>query len=249
MPRNPLVATPTVDKNGRLTTVHKRADAGSAKTVPAIPKVSLSSSPEENSKNVVESAFHTDVQGVKMPPNIREKMMATLNPNTLPLMEKMLREYGGGMTGFRKATDYSAANRSFALLNSYMALMDESQDKDRDRQLHTLYTLCGLQLSRPGKTQIDIADPDDPKAEGARAYVKAIADYLDTGLVIAERVPKKASQTAYVFLDREVGTLIIERPDRADEIVDLYRKHGMFDRGLFEAALDSDAQALNDGVL
>jgi hypothetical protein len=248
MPHNPLVATPTVDKNGRITTVHKRADAGGTKASSSIPKVSLAAPPQDDAKKVVEAAFHTDVKSVKMSANVREKMMATLHPDTLPLMEKMLREHNDGIFVFRKATDWSADSRSFALLNSYMALADESGVSDRDNLLHILYSLRGVQQARPGRAQIDITDPDDPKAEGARALAKALIDNAESGLVRYQSLTAKG-QAAYAFVDYEVGTLIIDRPDRADEIVDLYRSHGMFDRGLFEAALDSDAKALNAGVL
>jgi hypothetical protein len=60
--------------------------------------------------------------------------------------------------------------------------------------------------------------------------------------------PKK-EQSAIVFIDQGLGRLIMDRPDRADEIVDMYAGRKPFDRGLYEAALDNNVRALNDGAL
>lgn len=247
MTRNPLIPTPTVDKNGRQTTVHKRADTGASKAAANIPMVALKLQQEDNCHVIINYGFESDLSAVKMSDNVRAKMMSTLNENTLETAESILRDYNEGTITFRKATNWCAENRNFAVLNGYVALLDEAENKDRDTQLDILYAMKGLQYSRHSRAEIDITNPDDENAEGGRALVKALIENRETGIVVRHNLKK--NQSAYTFRDHEVGTMIVERPDRVNEIVDLYIQHGRFDRGLFEAALENNVQSLHGGVL
>jgi hypothetical protein len=56
-------------------------------------------------------------------------------------------------------------------------------------------------------------------------------------------------QTALTFHDPDVGNLIMEHPDRAEEIVDLYRERKEYDPELFASVLGSNVPAINSGIL
>lgn len=243
MAKKPLVPTTVVNKNGVTTTVHKRMDSGSQKRGSSIPKIGLFPVPEDTCKVVVESSFASELNYVKMSPKVREKMMDTLHADTLSVMESILREHNDGIHTFRKAAGWSAASRNLALVNGYVALLNESESKDRDAQLDILYALRGVQYCRP----TDVTNLSDKNAEGALALVRVLRQSLDSGLVVRTNCPK--DESAYVFNDPEVGTMIIENPKHADEIVDLYRHYGHFNKGLFHEALANGVNGLKEGAL
>lgn len=247
MNKNPLIPTSTVDKNGRRTTVHKRAEASKPGLATSIPKVVLPAPPQDNCKIIVEFGFESDISAHKMSDNVRAKMMATLHPETLTRMENLLRDHNASVLVFRRATNWCTQNRNFAVLNSLVALTEEAEDKgDMER---CLFALMGMQQIREPKTpEIDLTNPDDPRAEGGRALVKAIvAREWSERLVYKSR--SKKGHVAVVFVDTGVGNLVMEHPDRADEIIEMYAGGRPFDRGLYEAALENNVQPLNDGVL
>jgi hypothetical protein len=248
MTKNPLVPTTIVNKNGVTTTVHKRLEA-KATRVSSIPKVSTPAKSAENRNLLVENIFASELDYVKMSPNVREKMMATLHEDTLPVMGNICYENEDDLRIFRKAASWSANSRHLALVNGYVALLNESESKNYGHQLDILRSLRGVQYCRPAKPVIDITNPNDPYAEGALALVRVLRQNLGArlGLVFLRSMSK--DETAYIFKEPEVGTLIMEEPDRADEIVDLYRKYGHFNRARFKAALENNVQALNEGVL
>lgn len=249
MTKNPLIPTPTVDKNGRVTTVHKRLDTGGSSLARAIPKVSLPAQPQDNCKLIVESGFETDINAVKMSDNVRAKMMATLHPETLPRMENLLRNHGVGVALFRKAAFWCAQNRNFAVLNSLALLSEEAEDKSQKTQERILFALMGVQDIREPKTpEIDLTNPDEPRAAGGRALVKAVIS-LDWKEQLTYTSNPRKEQRALTFVDTGVGNLIMDYPDRADEIVSMYAGNRLFDRGRYEAALENNVQPLNEGVL
>lgn len=249
MNRNPLIPTATVDKNGRQTTVHKRMDAGGPGRAMNIPQPVIQAQPADNCKLIVTAGFEADIYAVKMSDNVREKMMDTLDQFTLTRAENTLRESNTALKHFRKATYWCAQNRNFAVVNSLTLLTEESEDKSATHQERILLALMGVQHIRGPKTpEIDLTNPDDDRAEGARALVKmAVERGFPEGLI--SMIGPKKDQNAIVFIDQGVGNLIMDRPDRADEIVDMYQGRKPFDRGLYEAALDNNVRALNDGAL
>ena len=116
-------------------------------------------------------------------------------------------------------------------------------------QERLMLALMGVQQSRQPKTwEIDLTNPDEPRAEGARALVKVMIERgLPEGLARMKE-PKK-DQTALCFEDPAVGGFIIDHPDHADEIVDLWKERGTFDRELYEEALNNNVAPFNNGVL
>jgi hypothetical protein len=248
MSKNPLVATPIVDSRGRQTTVHKRADTGKPGLGASIPKVSIKAPAQDNCNIIVTHGFASDCLALKMSDNVRSKLMATLNDDTLDRMENLMRDHGVSTTTFRTATSWCVANRNFAVLNGFVDLVEKLENKDRDQQINVLYSLMGVQYSLPPKApEIDITNPDDPRAEGGRVLANTILDNLGSGLIGRRNLKK--NQAAYDFNDYGVGEFIREHPDRAEEILGLYRDREMFDKGLYETALRGGVPALYDGAL
>jgi len=236
-----------VNKNGVQTTVHKRVDAVSPVKGRTLPSPSLPTSfNDDNLKFIVESSFEVMLDGANMSDNVRAKAMTTLHPETLTRIEHIFREEIP--TGpIRRAMGICAKNRNFAVLNTMAVLVPEMEDTSVNHQDRLLYALSGLQEERDEKTpQIDITNPDDPRTQGIRVFLGLLLT-ADEEMKTA-RTNKKFQQYLS-FKDREVGKLILENPDRADEIVHLYRAHGRFDRELFETALEANVPSLIEGTL
>lgn len=249
MNRNPLIPTATVDKNGRQTTVHKRMDTGGTGREMNIPQATIRPAATDNCNIIVTAGFDNDVNAVKMSDSVREKMMSTLGDDTLERIENNLRDHNAPLTMVRKATHWCAQNRNLAVLNSLALLTEESEDKSSKAQERLLLALMGVQhIREPKSPEIDLTNPDDDRVSGARALVKmAVERGFPEGLI--SMIGPKKEQSAIVFIDQGIGNLIMDNPDRADEIVDMYQGRKPFDRGLYEAALENNVRALNDGAL
>jgi hypothetical protein len=210
-----------------------------------VPTLALSS--DDKYRVMVESSFEMALNSKKMSENVRSKMMATLHPETLTRIEGIVRE-NTPMTVMRRVMSICADNRNFAVLNSMALLVPEMDDPSVNKQDHILYALTGIQQDRDDKTpEIDITNPDDPRARGVRTYLESLFN-ADADMRVARSTLKK--QQRYInFKDREVGKMILDYPERADEIVSLYRSHGAFDRDLYESALHTGSPSLMTGAL
>jgi hypothetical protein len=238
-----------INKNGVTTTVHKRVDAavGSAKPS-AIPKPSIhGTGPQDTAAEVVAGSLAMTLASHELSEAAEARLMTTLHPGTMAALEEMHRR-DLPHTGVRRAMNWSIKNRDFALLNTMVVLFMESEIPDKDRQDEKIaYILTGMQNHRvKGTPQIDITKADDPRSAGIRDLVRVLSDVEPE--LTDQRVNTKY-QKSITFADPDVGNLILDRPERADEIVGMYRSRGAFDRSLFESALDSGVPALNEGTL
>lgn len=238
-----------VNKNGVTTTVHKRLDAPAGAAKPSvIPKPAIQcTEPQDNAREVVASSFAMTLASHELSEGAEERLLRTLHPDTLPALEEMHRR-ALPHTGVRRAMNWSIKNRNFALLNSMVVLFSEVETPGENRQDEKItYILTGMQNCREkGTPQIDITNDADPRAAGIRDLVRVLSD-IEPELT-DQRVNTKY-QKSITFADPDVGNLILDRPDRADEIVSMYRSRKAFDRALFESILDSGVPALNEGTL
>lgn len=240
-----LVRTPVVDKNGKLTTVHKREDAGDAShswfPKPAFP------SQRELAQKYVDNAFSPCVD--RLPPDKKQKLLTTLHPESLPRMVDMKTKSPNiVMFNITIAIDWCAENGNFALFNSLMLLTHEAEERDSEWHRNALHTLNGIESITDRGNPIDFTNADDPRLEGARVLFSTVMKNKHHGYITDDRTLPN-NQTMLTFHDPEVGNLIMEHPDRADDIVDLYRDRGAYNPELFAAVLSSSSPAVNDGML
>lgn len=254
MTSNRLVPTTVVDRNGKQTTVHKRLDPVSKRSssMPAPAMDKIKPVMLDHFPLMVESALDVAIGGSNMSDSMREKLMDSLHPETKPRIENMLRA-NRSITAVRTAMSWCADTRSFAVLNSLTALAEESETGDASNKAldmadkNVLCALMGLQSIRAPKTPpIDLTNEDDPRSAGVREYVRVLVE-AEPELIRKEQNKKRHIQTT--FEDPELGNLIIERPDRADEIVSLFRSRGSYDRDSFIEALDNSIPSLSEGAL
>lgn len=236
-----------VNKNGVQTTVHKRIDAAAASNGRSIPVPTLALPSDDKYRIMVETSFEVALNGKKASESVRAKMMATLHPETLPRIEGILRD-NIPLTAIRNAMSICADNRNFAILNSMALLVPEMEDPGVNNQNNVLYALAGIQIDRDEKTpEIDLTNPDDPRAQSVRKYLESL--FKADGEMRVFRTTLKKQQRYVNFKDREIGKMILEHPERADEILSLYRSHGTFDRDLYESALATSSASLMEGAL
>lgn len=246
MNRTRLVRTPVVDKNGKPTTVHKRADdsvSGNSRELPA-PALKPKRDPAQA---YVEDAFGPSVD--RLPPAEQQKLMATLHPETLPRMVEMKRRYPNMiMFNINIAIDWSVDNRNFAVFNSLMLLGHAADERQSEWYFNALHTLTGIEHVNDPHNLIDFTNSDDPRLEGAGVLFDTImANKHDDEIIDDHTLPNH--HRALMFYDHDLGNLIMEHPDRADEIVDLYRERKEYDPELFATVLGSSAPAINGGIL
>lgn len=238
-----------VNKNGVRTTVHKRIDNTSQSgKASRVPKPSLATAqPQDNSRSLVEHSIAMSFASHDLPDHIQKKIMDTIHPDTIARLERMQRN-GITNSAVTRAMSWSIKDRSFALLNTMMAILPDMENMgERKQQDKLMYILLGMQEKRtPGTPVIDITNDTDPRSEGIRPLVRSL-------LTADEELTKKNIDDKYrmtvTFKHPGVGNLMLERPEQADEIFSLYRSHRSFDRELFEDALDNGVSALNEGKL
>lgn len=236
-----------VNKNGVQTTVHKRVDNSPSSTGRSMPAPKLSLHDDEKYKIMVEMSFEVALNGKKTSDNVRAKMMATLHPETLTRVEGLLRN-NIPLTSMRNAMSICVDNRNFAILNSMALLVPEMEDPSVNNQNNILYALAGIQHDRDEKTpEVDLTNPDDPRSYGVRAYLESL--FKADGDMRVFRTTQKKQQRYVNFADNRVGKMILDYPERADEILSLYRSHGTFDRDLYETALATTSTSLMEGAL
>jgi hypothetical protein len=246
MNRTRLVRTPVVDKNGKPTTVHKRADTGVNGAGSTLPAPALKPK-RDPAQAYVEDAFDPCVD--RLPPAEKQKLMATLHPETLPRMMEMKRRYPNmSMFNISLAINWSADNRNFAVFNSLMLLGSAADERDSEWYRNALHTLTGIEYISDPRNPIDFTNSDDPRLDGACELFDAIMKNKHDDYIIDDQMLPN-HQTALTFYDPDVGSLIMEHPDRADEIVDLYRERKEYDPELFASVLGSSAPAINSGIL
>lgn len=246
MNRTRLVRTPVVDKNGKPTTVHKRADDSVNGTSQELPAPALKPK-RDPAQAYVEDTFGPCVD--RLPPAEQQKLMATLHPETLPCMVEMKRRYPNmSMFNISLAINWCADNRNFAVFNSLMLLGHAADERDSEWYRNALYTLTGIEYINDPHNLIDFTHSDDPRLEGAGVLFDTIMkNKHDDDMIDDHMLPNH--QTALTFYDPDVGSLIMEHPDRADEIVDLYRERKEYDPELFASVLSNSAPAINNGIL
>lgn len=240
-----------VNKNGVSTTVHKRIDSSHAALSPAGRKIPIPSvTPVEASKKtklLVQHSFDMSMLSADLEDDEQEKLMSTLHPETLGCLESAV-EQNIPLNSLNRAMNWSIKRGDFAVLNTMVRLVPEMDEhSDLSAQDRMLYALIGIQQNREkGTPEVDITNTKDERSKGIRVLVEALtnAEVDLTGIVV-----DKNRHKALIFSDPKVGNLILERPDRAHEILSMYRSHGSFDRELFESALDSGVTALIDGTL
>lgn len=246
MNRARLVPTPVVDKNGKPTTVHKRAGSNTNETGQALPAPALKPK-RDPAQAYVEDAFNPCVD--QLPPAEKQKLMATLHPETLPRMVELKRRYPNMiMFNINIAIDWSVENRNFAVFNSLVLLGSAADERESEWYFNALHTLTGIEYINDPHNLIDFTHSVDPRLDGACALFDTImANKHDDDIVDNHTLPNH--QTALMFYDHDLGRIIMEHPDRADEIVDLYRERKEYDPELFASVLGSSAPAISGGIL
>lgn len=247
MNRNRLVRTPIVDKNGKPTTVHKRTGSGSDKTDQALPAPELKPK-RDPAQAYVEDAFTPCVD--RLPPVERQKLMATLHPETLPRMVDMKRRHPNMiMFAIKTAIDLSADNGDFAVFNSLILLGHSADESESQWYRDAVFALTGIEYINDSPSPIDFTQEEDPRLEGARPLFDTLMKgNYNNDLIEYQTLPNH--QGVFIFHHPDVGRLVMARPDKAEEIVDLYFERKEYDPELFASVLNSTSSpAINDGIL
>lgn len=248
MNRNPLTPTAIVDKNGRQTTVLKRADGGNTSTGKSIiPAPALHVKLATEKREQIEYSIEYGMRGLSA--TEKEPLMATLHPETMERIYAMTLEHPNTiMWGIDVAADWSVENRSFAPFNSVVKLSAETDNRDSIWHENVLYALMGVRELTKDEDWIDLTDPDDPRVDGARAFINSVIENRNNETITVKK-EIQFRQQELTFREPLIGKLIMEYPERADEIVNLYKERGECDKELFESVLRNSAPALNDGIL
>lgn len=256
-----LVPTVVTDKNGRMTTVHRKADSASSNGAASIPPASL---PKTNimseylsgmealsaSLTVVGHRLRILMQETKIHKKIKATMLAELHDGTLSLIDHSV--LGNDAKAQKELLDSCLRQRTLVPLNNAAVVADVAAEcDDLHRSVFTTY-VDGLQMYRLYKDPlIDWSSKSADEQEVPKALVRAAI-----GL-------KKPYSQVNAWVDgkpRHINSeglteLIMKRPQDVQRIVDLVNLRELpvdteQDIANLEGLLDQDIEdPLSSGLL
>lgn len=244
--RNNLIPTVVTDKNGKLTTVHKRPVTSS---IPALASVMPLPPTSHDSTFKQLHILFEDVFASMNIRNDQQTILKTLHPDTMNLMAATYRG-GSSSFGIDSAIRNGVSEGKFELLNNLAHLNYDTIGHDNAWWINTIHVMNGVRsmvsLLKDQK-MIDFTDKDDPDLHGGEELIKALLSPDNSDL-------KGSSfnifgQTTTVFHHPQISGLIIKNPQRTQEIITLYRDYGSYNREVFTEALASTTPSLNNGIL
>jgi hypothetical protein len=247
-----LTPTPVVDKNGRQTTVYKRAE-GSVKYATVIPApVVVDPAQDEIDAKVnwiideIDESVHLSDQ------EDREAVRSTLetySPEFLIKVEEALQH----LETVTIASLLIAAGESESLVSEALTFMPQMEVVRFHESLNLVKSLHRDYY--PGLPKVkDYGVADDHVQSQCIAILKislAMKRYSDDrdGDLRMVDVGTENIDRAAIMADQRMIALVLERPDEADLIVDTIRERGTGEFGVIHAVLSNEAIALSSGTL
>lgn len=245
-----LVPTPVVDKNGRLTTVHKhgtvagrRAASFPAPHVPAVPLPSREDIISGIMDQIREMDFiFSEYEAKEIRSYLEERTPEFLSkagavfrsPKSAVIAGKLIR-------GLETPT----------LINEAVLYMPQMEYRGFWETVHLIKTLHGYYPGLPKAD--DYSEVDQSVQDRCLALLKVTCAARHMGqtdkALKATTVGRNNRDRAYVLRDERLISLLLEQPQRADEIVRIIAERGTAEFGVIHAVLNAESVALSDGTL
>lgn len=258
MTNSNLIATPIVDKNGKPTTVHKRAVL-----------TKTSSTLAATNPQVSPAAKHIDRLGdepgsmeylLKQELSLKARrlsnkkigeMLDQLHPDTLATLEDIVNDWDGGDFVVSQSMEWAARGGKIAPLNNIALFYDKSLGVDYQRREFHAY-IGGLDAHRmDGEPTRDFTQRTEAEQRSMRAL-------LEVTLNLPSRTrSSEINNEIWTYLPSAPLTdLIVERPEDADRITKIITErpemkfHSPEQVAVLRGMLDQNvATSLTDGIL
>lgn len=242
--RDHLTATPTVDKNGKATTVYRKNDKESTDAKP-FPSPSAVHRVELNRK--VSLALLEDGWDEARTRRHVVDFVGKLSTETVTRIDRMLESAGGDRDKLAKQIrEYLNQNRDFesgfeAKLNHNLWFYPVISDMVHAGVRDIIKSLRYYEQLPP----MNNFTYDDEVMEKCVALIRvfnaAYVTVLDSTLMINELYCK--------FEDDRLVELILENPEKSERIAAAVRERGTIDPELLRMVIDGEAPALDNGLL
>jgi hypothetical protein len=216
-----LIATSIVDKNGKPTTVHKRAVSTKASSTLAAakPKASPAAShidrlSDEAGSMEFRLKQELSLKARRLSNKKIGEMLDQLHPDTLRTLENIVDEWDGGDFIVSQSMEWAAKGGKIAPLNNLALFYDKTLGKDYQRRMFHAY-IGGLDAhTMDGEPTRDFTQRTEAEQRSMRALLE-----------VTLNLPSKHVHTSDI--NHELWTylpstplveLIIERPEDADRI-------------------------------
>lgn len=265
MSNNPLVPTQIVNKNGVLTTVHKKVDLGSgvrAMQLP-VPALKLKADPEArvriaNALSRADGRHNYAQYGVSNMESL-EYRLDKYTPEVIAAYDKAITEHPGeGFEGLLVSALHKRVSPQKAGFLLFIAQHDDEQesDWDPDEQYsysyeHALEIYNGIK-SLKGEfdfdTDDDVYGSDDEHSVNVISALIAVTNKVhnaDDGGIVYVALP----DYGYTLNNDSLIQLIVRRPEDADRIAEIVIARKNPEAAVIEEVLDSEVPALSDGLI
>lgn len=219
----PLIPTPIVDKNGKQTTVRKRAVTNASASALAGLKPTAATKPKHldrlsDDPDTIEHALKTEfsIKARRLSNKRIGEMLDALQPDTLSKIESLWKEADYNDFVVRQVINESARRASSALLNNLALFYNEDYRKNCQQGDFHSY-VYGLACISEFEDDEDFSKAPEALQKSMKAVLKVTIEA--TG---RNRGSMQIGGAMWKYLSSEaLVRLIIQRPDDADRIVSI----------------------------
>ena len=249
-PKNNLIPTPIVDKNGRLTTVHKRQEVAGKEniTLPSPVVTEPKRSKQDMISGIIEEMREMDLCWDGDETESATSTLGGYSTSSLLMVEDALQKdaESASLAGLLVNAGESQVLVSEALL--YMPQMVYKVFWDAVRQVKTLH---GFYPTLPPCDDYSKADEYVQQQCAALLKVTSAVDTMarDGNQTMKMTAVGNKSDRVAILSDSRLIEYVIDHPQSADQIVDLIEDRGVSDYRVIHAVLHSESLALSNGML
>lgn len=270
-----LVATPIINKNGVRTTVHKR-DTGTSSQETALPAPGLNASSGISKFSAVERTTMVDeLCDLFESSHLKYKPLSIgINPDDLISLRNKLATYRDEVivklhanaqhqTGHNKAFLSVNKDASEEDLMNYLVLSEGDQAHERLFELGKGYCFnlpdAVRSLHTYPQLSYEYTEEHFQKVIALTGVVTAIQselpderhweDHSNGRLITYTPSPRFGKEQLARITSDDLIDLILEQPERWEQIADIVAARGTDDTVLIRSVLDSETQSIRDGLL
>lgn len=240
--RDNLIPTPTVDKNGRATTVYKKASTGARAS--SMPRVAPGKGVEQRSRLALSADLLKAWPSYDEDSEKGQNLIMALNLCSGEELIKLeeLRQENNDV--FRKlgylSSDTPTGVKEGMYFYPEMSEMSYSDARDIMESLHGYSQL-------PDTTDFS-TQPDEVRSQ-CKALINVTVALIDQWRRNPRVLSFRPVQPPYSIKDESLVEFVMDHPDESGLIADFIRKGGSTDTEILSQLLDSQSHAIASGLL
>lgn len=252
-PRENLIPTPTVDKNGRQTTVYRKSGGkGRAKSVPS-PAVSAAA--EARSTKLVQTALEI-FRGTQVDAASRRSIIDQLHNCSDELVERI----HSSLLSVEDFDDRLQLSSKIRIKFDKRFYAEDGFEERLDDALYFYPLLPHRSFSFADKVIRSLRAY--PQLPATKHFKDASSDLMVRYVALARTIDAVLTVSAisgpfrrggvgdvYVFDNDKLTELVLDYPEQSDRITSIIKDRGMYDPELLRLIIEGGASALGSGTL